>query len=115
MPLRTLNLLTTLGFCQWYRTSNSTSTGFSINSFGVKLISQRLKRKVTEKSEGKRVRVPGLGEFIAVDDSEALDAGSPRFEADTGAEAPTAASGGVGTAPMEHVDVEEEDADVHFK
>ena len=83
MPLRTLNLLTTLRFCQWYRTSNSTPTRFSINSFGVKLISQRLKRKVTEKSEGKRVRVPGLGEFIVVDDSEASDAGSPRFEADT--------------------------------
>ena len=65
------NLLMTLGFCQWYRTSNSTPTGFSINSFGVKLISQQLKRKVTEKSEGKRVRVPGLREFIAVDDSEA--------------------------------------------
>ena len=80
-------LLTTLGFCQWYRTSNSTPTGFSINSFGVKLISQRLKWKVTEKSEGKWVRVPGLGEFIAVDDSEASDAGSPRFEADTGVEA----------------------------
>ena len=82
------------------------------------LISQRLKRKVTEKSEGKRVRIPGLGEFIAVDDSEASDAGSPRFEADTGAEAPTAASGGVGTAPVEQVDVEEveeEDPDVHFK
>ena len=66
----------------------------------MKLISQRLKQKVSEKNEGKRVRVPGHGEFIAVDDSEASDVGSPRFEADTGAEAPTAASGGVGTAPM---------------
>ena len=40
------------------------------------------------------------------------------FEADTGAEAPTTTSGGVGTTPMEHVDVEEveeEDPDVHFK
>ena len=71
---QTPNLLTTLGFCQWYRTSNSTPTEFSINSFGVKLISQWLKRKVTEKSKGKRVRVPGLGEFIAVDDSETSDA-----------------------------------------
>ena len=69
------NLLTTLGFCQWYRTSNSTPTRFSINSFGMKLISQWLKRKVSEKNEGKRVRVPGLGEFIAVDDSEASDEG----------------------------------------
>ena len=84
----------------------------------MKLISQRLKRKVTEKSEGKKVRVSGLREFIAVDDSEASDTGSPRFEANTGVEAPTAASDGVGTAPMERVDVEEveeEDADVHFK
>ena len=90
MPLRTPNLLTTLGFCQWYTTSNSTPTGFSINFSSVKLISQRLKRKVTEKGEGKRVRVPGLGEFIAVDDSEASDAGSSRFEADTGAGTPAA-------------------------
>jgi len=84
----------------------------------VKLISQQLKLKVTEKSEGKRVRIPGLREFTAVDDSEASDAGSPHFEVDTGAEAPTAASGGVGMASMEHIDVkevEEEDADVHFK
>ena len=86
----------TLGFCQWYTTLNSTPTGFSVNSFGVKLISQRLKRKVTEKSEGKRVRVPGLREFIAVDDRKASDAESPRFEADTGAEAPAVASGRVG-------------------
>ena len=66
--------------------------------FGVKLISQQLKQKVTEKSEGKRVRVPGLREFIAIDDSEASDVGSLHFEADTCAEAPAAASGGVGTA-----------------
>ena len=75
MPLRTPNLLMTLGFCQWYATSNSTPTGFSVNSSNVKLISQRLKRKVSEKNEGKRVRVPGIGKFIAVDDSEASDAG----------------------------------------
>jgi len=49
MPLRTPNLQTTLEFCQWYRTSNSSPTEFSINSFGVKLITQRLKRKVTER------------------------------------------------------------------
>jgi len=99
MPLRSPNLQTTLGFCQWYRTSNSTPTEFSINSFGVKLISQRLKQKVTERSKGKRVRVPGLGEFIVVNDSEVTGAGSPRFEGDIGAEAPAAASGGVGTNP----------------
>ena len=49
--------------------------------------------------------MPGLGEFIAIDD-EASDAGSPHFEGDTGAEAPAAASCGVGTAPMEDVEVE---------
>ena len=64
MPLRTPNLLTTLGFCQWYRTLNSTPTGFSINSFGVKLISQRLKRKITERSEGKRVREEATGNSL---------------------------------------------------
>ena len=62
--------------------------------------------------------MPGLGEFIVVNDREVSDAGSPSFEGDTGAEAPAATSGGVGTTPMEHVDVEEveeEDPDVHFK
>ena len=43
MSLRTPNLLMTLGFCQWYRTSSSAPTEFSINSFGLKWISQRLK------------------------------------------------------------------------
>ena len=105
MPLRTPNLLTTLRFCQWYRTSNSTPTGFSINSFGVKLISQRLKRKVTERCEGRRVRVLGLGEFVATADSEASDAESPRFEGDAGVEIPPDAPGGVGTAPMEDAEV----------
>ena len=55
-------------------------TRFSINSFVVKLISERLKRKVTEKGEGRRGRVPGLGEFFATVDIEASDAESPRFE-----------------------------------
>jgi len=54
----------------------------------VTLISQRLKRKVTERGEGRRVRVPGLGEFVATADSEALDTESPRFEGDAGAEVP---------------------------
>ena len=93
-------------------------TGFSINSFGVKLISQWLKRKVTEMGEGKRVRVPGLPEFVATIDSEASDAESPYFEGVVGAEIPLDAPGGVGTAPMEDVKVEEvekEDPDVHFK
>jgi len=82
----------------------------------VKLISYRMKRKASEKREGKRVRVPGIEEFIAVDDSEASDAGSPRFEAGTGADTRAAGSGVVGTAPPQHVEeVEEGDSDVHFK
>ena len=55
MPLRTPNLLMTLGFCKWYRISSSAPTGFSINSFGLKWIAQRLKQKDTAKEEGKRV------------------------------------------------------------
>ena len=100
------------------RNSNSTPLGFKANSSGVRLISQRLKRKVFEKREGKRVRVPGIEEFVAVDDSEASDAESPRFEAGTGAETPAAGSGVMGTAPTEHAGVEEvreEEPDVHFK
>ena len=115
-PLRTPNLLMTLSFCQWYATSNSTPLGFNANSSGVKLISQRLKRKVSEKREGKRVRVPGMEEFVAVDDSEASDAESPRFEAETGAGTPAAGSGVMGTVPPRHVEeVEEEGSDVPLK
>jgi len=118
MPLKTPNLLMILCFCQWYVTSNSTPLGFNVNNSAVKLISQRLKRKVSERKEGKRVRVPGIKEFVAVDDSEASDAESPRFEGGTGAETPAAGSDVMGTAPTEHADVEEveeEDPDIHFK
>jgi len=120
-PLRDPGLRTTLCFCQWYAASNSTPPGFNANSSGVRLIAHRMRQKASEKKEGKRVRVPGIEEFIAVDDSEASDAGSPRFEVGTGAdvrEADTceAGSGVVGTAPPRHVEeVEEEDSDVHFK
>ena len=101
---------------QWYATSNSRPLGFTVNNSGVKLISQRLKRKVSEKREGKRVRVPGIEEFVAVDDSEASDAESPRFEAETGAETPAAGSGVMGIAPPRHVEeAEEEDPDVPLK
>jgi len=65
--------------------------------------------------KGFRPRHRGIHCF---DDSEASDAGSPHFEVKTGAEAPTSASGVVGTALVEHADVEkveEEDPDVHFK
>ena len=83
----------------------------------MKWISKQLKQKVTEKGEGKRVRVPGLLKFVATD-SEASNAKSSRFEGVRGAEIPPDAPGGVGTAPMEEVEVEEveeEDPDVHFK
>ena len=62
--------------------------------------------------------MPGLGEFEATSDSEALDAKSPCFEGNVGAKVPPDAPGGVGTAPIEDVEVEEveeEDPDVHFK
>jgi len=90
-------------------------TGFFVNSFSVKL--RRLKQKVTEKGEGKRVRMPSLPEFVPTADSEASDVKSSHFEGDTGAEIPPDALGGVGTAPMEDIEVEEvkEDPDVHFK
>jgi len=59
--------------------------------------------------------VPDLPEFIGTVDSEASVAKSPRFEDVTGAGVLTDAPGGVGTALMEEVKVEEEDPDVHFK
>jgi len=120
-PLRDPGLWTTLCFCQWYVASNSTPPGFRVNRSGVQLISHRLRRKASEKKEGKRVRVPGIEEFIAVDDSEASDAGSPCFEAGTGADARKAdtceaGSGLAGAASPQHVEeVEEGDSEVHFK
>ena len=45
-----------------------------VNSFGLKWITKRLKQKVTTKEECKRVRVPGLPEFIVTADIEASDA-----------------------------------------
>ena len=80
----------------------------------MKLISQRLKRKVSERREGRRVRVPGMEEFVAVDDSEASDAESPRFD---GAETLAAGSGVMGTIPPRHVEevVGEEGSDVPLK
>ena len=73
MLLRTPNLLVTLGFFQWYKISNFTPTGFNINSSSLKWISKWTKQKATEQEEGKKVRVPGLPEFIAAIDSEASD------------------------------------------
>jgi len=115
-PLRDPNLLTTLCFCQWYTTSNSTPLGFKANSSGVRLISQRLKWKASEKKEGKRVRIPGIEEFVAVEDSEASDAESPRFEVGAGAETPATGSGVMEIAPPRYVEeVKEADSEVHFK
>jgi len=48
MPYLTPNLLTSLGFCQWYRTSNSNPSEFNINSIETKLIFQQLKQKAAE-------------------------------------------------------------------
>ena len=62
--------------------------------------------------------MPGLPEFIVTADSEASDAKSPHFEGDAGAEIPPDALRGVGTTPMDDMEVEEvkeEDPDVHFK
>ena len=71
----------------------------------------------TKQEEGKRVRVPGLPEFIAVIDSEAFNAESPHFEDVGGTDVPRDAPGGVSIAPMEEVEMEEEEEnlDVHFK
>ena len=85
MPLRTPNLLMTLGFCQWYRIFSSVPTGFVINSFHLKWITHQMKQKVTAKGEGKRFRVPDILEFMANTDSEASDVESPRFEDIAGA------------------------------
>ena len=109
MPLRTPNFLMNLGFCQWYKFSNSTPTGFNINSFSLKWISKRMKQKATEQEEGKRVRVPNLPEFIAEIDNEASDAESPHFKDVDGTEVPQDTPGGVGTTPMEEVEMEEEE------
>ena len=59
--------------------------------------------------------MPGLPEFIAVVDSEASDAESRYFGDVASAEVPQDVPGGVGTAPMEEVEMEEEDPNVHFK
>ena len=51
-----------------------------------------------------------------MEDSEASDAESPRFEVGAGAETPATGSGVMGTAPPRCVEeVEEEDSEVHFK
>ena len=70
------------------------------------------------KREGKRVRVSCIPKFIVVADSEASDAESPRFEDVAGVEIPQDVLDGVGTTPMEEVEMEkeeEEDPDIHFK
>jgi len=114
MPYLTPNLLTSLGFCQWYRFSNSNPSEFNINSTGTKLIFKRLKQKAGEQGQGKRVRVPGLLEFLAEAVSEASDIESPRFEDVDGGEAAPEATSGAGKAPLEEKE-EEEYHNTHFK
>jgi len=77
-----------------------------------------MKQKVTVKGEGKRLRVPGIPEFIVAVDNKASDTESPHFEDVAGVEVPRDVPGGVGMTPMEEVEMEEEeeeDPDVHFK
>ena len=58
-----------------------------------------MKQKIIKKGEGKRVRVPGIPEFIATADSESSDAESLHFEDVTCAEVPRDAPGGVARPP----------------
>ena len=80
MPLRTPNLLMSLGFCQRYKASNFNPSGFNINSSGTKRIFKRLKQKATKLYQGKRVQALGLPGFLAEVDSEASDVENPCFE-----------------------------------
>ena len=78
-------------------------TRIKINISGVKLTTTRLKQKVDECKQGKRVQVDGFPEFETKAESEASDAESPlakeiNIKADKG------------------LDKEEEEyVDVHFK
>ena len=51
-----------------------------MNSSEIKWIAARLRRKVTDQKQGKRVRVLSLPEFLAEAGSEASLTESPRFE-----------------------------------
>jgi len=53
MPQQTPNLLTSLGFCQWYYLSNSYVPEFKINISGVKLIANHLRLR-TQKARSPR-------------------------------------------------------------
>jgi len=53
MPLKTPNLLMTLGSYQWYKTSNFTPTGFNINSSSLRRISTRICRRQLNKRRAK--------------------------------------------------------------
>jgi len=113
MPIRTPNILMTLGFCQWYKTSNSNPSEFNINSSGIKLICNRLKQKAIEFDQGKQVWVPGVPEFLTEDGSKFSDTESPRFEDVLGSGASQRALSGTGNSLVE--EEEEENLDVHFK
>jgi len=76
MPHQTPTLLTSLGFCQWYKVSN-TRPSYKVNSTGISLIVVPLKRKVEAQRQGKCNREPGLKKLLADVASEALVAASP--------------------------------------
>ena len=57
--------------------------------------------EVAEQGQGKRVRVPGLPEFMAEAGSETSDAESPRFEEVVGGEAAPKAASRAAKAPLE--------------
>ena len=86
MSLRTPNLLTSIRLYQWYHASNSNSLELKINASRIRLISARLKRKVKDQKQGKRVQVTDLPEFLAEVDSEASDIESPCFKKAVGCE-----------------------------
>ena len=71
MPHRTSNLLTNLGFYQWYKVSHVPPSSLKINSTRIKLITTHLKGKVEEQRQGKHIWVPNLDEFLADTGSEA--------------------------------------------
>ena len=73
-----------------------------------------MKQKAAEQGQAKRVRVPGLLEFLAEVGSKTSDAESPRFEDVGGGEAAPEATSGAGKAPLEEEE-EEKDRDTHFK
>ena len=101
-------------------------SSYKVNSSGINLITTQLRGKVVEHQKEKRVRVPGIEEFLADVGSDASMAASPRpGEVDTELSKKVAASPKpceVGSEPTLEVaaiaDIEEkedENCDTHFK